>query len=191
MGGPGKNDTFKTPKLVDVQPDKEIILAQKKSDAIKKREAKKAVASDKRVIKKAETEKKAIEQKAETEKKAIEKKAETEKKAIEKKAELLKKAADKKAAFQQKISDKKLAKAQNDSPATVVRRIATAASKIKYAETLSIERPETNTAPEHNLFQVPSTSVPKTKTHPLMGVIHAGNCRFLLYYLQINNENLY
>ena len=56
------------------------------------------------------------------------KKAETVKKALEKKDLLLKKAADKKAAFKQKILNRNLAKAQNNSPATVVRRIATAAS---------------------------------------------------------------
>ena len=141
VGGPGKKDTFKTPKLLSVPDDK-------KSAAIKKKEMKDAQAAQR---------------------------------ADDKKAKLLQKKEEKKAEFQKKAAAKNATKDKTkvpESPATVVRRIATAASKVKYAATLASERPEIESNQEYSNSQAATTSVPKE--HPLLGVINEGNCRLLL-----------
>lgn len=141
VGGPGKKDTFKTPKLLPVPDDKKVA-------AIKKKEMKDAQAAQR---------------------------------AEDKKAKLLQKADKKKAEFKKKMAANNATKENNkvpESPANVVRRIATAASKIKYAATLASERPEIESNQESSNSQVATTSVPKE--HPLLGVINEGNCRLLL-----------
>ena len=153
MGGPGKRDTFKSPKVINAFKNKESVIAQKKAEEIQKKETKKVVA---------------------------------EKKALDKKEKLLKKAAEKRCAFQKKEAAKK---GVPQSPATVVRMIATQASKVKFAETLASERPETNTNPESSIAQVTSTNTnpesrfaqltsTSTNIHPLLGVVNEGNCRY-------------
>ena len=159
MGGPGKKDVFKSPKIAPV------LISNISDNAMKKAEAKRIKEDNKAV----------------TTKKNVMKKTEAEKRAADKKAKLIQKAAQKKADIQQKTASKNASKEKNavpESPATVVRRIATEASKIKYAATLASERPEIEANSTSSNPQVPTTSVPKK--HPLMGVVNEGNCMYVL-----------